>query len=242
MTPSGLLEYRIQLKDAVTGASIITSGGTVYVAANGDAAKQAIKDSAGAAASNPMTPTRGFINFFTAVDVSRVDLYIMAPGGQFIVAKNIDPSGANEILVDTAQVNQVAVIPFAIGDTTANTETDTGFDTGTDKLWLPGGVAVKVSTLDSGMTIDVGTDGAGSNDPDGFIDGISLTTAVVVKATNATGAVTLGALFYVQDSANAGDDFPEAFKNAANENITYTLSSSTDTGEGFIFLPYILAA
>lgn len=236
------MEYRIQLKDRATGQAINTSGGKVYVAANGDAQKQAIKDADGASMSNPMTPTRGLINFFTAITVAKVDLYIMAPGGEFLVVKNVEPSGPNEIVVDTTRVHHVAVIPFAIADTTANVETATGFKTGTDKLWLPGGVAVKVSTLDAGMTIDVGTDGAGSNDPDGFIDGVSLAAAALVKATNANGAVTLGALYYVQDSANAGDDFPEAFKDAADEDITYTLSSSTDTGEGFIYLPYLLAA
>jgi hypothetical protein len=236
----GNREWKIQLKDALTGEAIITAGGVCYVAANGDAQKATLKDKDGAALANPFTPTRGFINFFVADTTEKVDLYIMAPGGQFVVLKDVKPSGPNEIRIDTQRKEHVAVIPFAIADTAAATETDSGFDTGTDKLWRPAAVAVKVSTLDSGMTIDVGTDGSGGNDPDGFIDGISLTTAVVVKATNVNGSVTLGALLYVQDSANSGDDFPEAYLNSANENITYTLSSSTDTGEGFIYLPYTI--
>ena len=236
----GNREWRIQLKDALTGEAIITAGGTVYVATNGDAQKATLYTSAGASLSNPVTPTRGFINFFAADTVEKVDLYGMAPGGEAFVLKNVVPSGPNEIEIDTGRLNNVLVIPFSIADTTATTETDTGFDTGTDKVWLPT-PSIKVSTLDATETIDVGTDGAGSNDPNGFIAAASVGSAVVVPAVLLNGGITLGALFVNQDSANAGDGAPAAFVNAANENITYTLTAGTDTAEGFIYLPYIIA-
>lgn len=237
----GMKEYRIQMKDAASGETIITAGGKVYVAAAGDAQKATLYDKDGAALANPVTPTRGFINFFVADTVDTVDLYGMAPGGQSFQRLTVPASGPNEILIDTFARHQVLVIPFSIADTTATTETDTGFDTGLDKVWLPN-PAVKTLTLDDTETIDVGTDGAGSNDPNGFLAAVSVATAILRKGTLTNGAATLGALFSVQDSANAGDLVPEGFIDAASENITYTLSAGTDTAEGFIYLPYLLAA
>lgn len=239
MTPDGKNEFRIQLVDAVTGANIITAGGTVYVAANGDAAKATIYDSAGAAMTNPLTPTRGFINFFTAISVDTVDLYIKAPGGQSMVAKNIRAGGPNEIMVDTARLHHVMVIPFSMSDTTV-TETDTGFDEPTGALMLPTPF-IKVSTIDATETIDVGTATADSGDPNGYIAAASVATAVVVEAALANGAITLGALFVAQDSANAGDGVPSPHV-SGGKSIVWTPSAGSDTAEGFIYLPYILAA
>lgn len=240
MTPDGLTEFRIQLKDAVTGKAIITAGGTVYVAANGGAAKQAIKDSTGASMSNPMTPTRGFINFFTANTVSKVDLYIMAPGGQFLVAKNVEASGPNELLVDTGNPMQCMVIPFAQADFADNAETDSGFDCPGSALMLPAPF-VRITKADATETINVGTDSGDSGDADGFIASVSIGSTGVAKATIANGANTLGALFEVQDSANSGDLTHEGHV-SAGKSITYTTSSGADSGEGFIHLPYVLAA
>jgi hypothetical protein len=234
--------FSMQLKDLNTGEAIITAGGVVYVAVNGSPDKQALVNKDGSALSNPITPTRGKIEFWVASDdVTKVDLYGMAPGGQAFQRLNVTASGPNEIGIDTSRRHQELVIPFSIADTTANTETDTGFDTGTDKMWLPNPM-VKVVTLDDTETVDVGTDGAGSNDPNGFVAAASLSAAALVPASILNGAVTLGALFIKQDSANAGDATREGFVNAANENITYTLSPGTDTAKGFFHLPYLLAA
>lgn len=236
------LEYRIQLKDAATGESIISAGGKVYVAVNGASAKVAITDKDNATLTNPMTPTRGFINFFTADTVEKVDLYIMAPGGQFLVRKDVKPSGPNEFPVDTARRHHAMVIPFSIDDTDAATETDTGFVVPSGAMMLPN-PALDVLTIDATETIDVGTMGT-SNDPNGFLAAASVATAGLVKGTLANGGVTMGALFFVQDSANAGDAAPEGNVSAqADEDpISYTLTAGTDTAEGFIHLPYYLAA
>ena len=231
--------YQIQLKDMITGQAIITAGGKCYVAGSGVAAKQAITDSVGTAATNPLTPTRGAIDFWSVTQP--VDLYIATPGGQFLVATGLYASGPNEVLIDTSNRHQCMAIPFAIADTAAATETASGFLEPTNAQILPGGIGVRVSTLDSGIVVDVGTLSSDSGDADGFIDGISLTSAALVKATDVNGAVTLGALMYVQDSANAGDDFPEAHT-SGGKSITYTLSAGADTGQGFIYLPYLLCA
>lgn len=231
-----MYHYRIQLVDH-NGKNISTAGGVCYVAAAGDAQKVALKDSTGASASNPSALTNGKIEFFTAETVPSVDLYGIAPSGHAFIAKGIVPSGPNEIRVDTSRATTTLVIPFSIADTTANTETDTGFDVPTRGAVLPHMVGVDVLTADSGMTIDVGTLSSDSGDADGYIDGISLTTVASVKASLTNGSVTLGALLKVQDSANAGDAVPEANTSMSGKSITYTLSSSTDTGEGFIKLP-----
>ncbi|MER8967713.1 hypothetical protein NKJ93_02375 [Mesorhizobium sp. M0028] len=233
------LEYRIQLKDANTLEAIITAGGKAFVAVNGDALKATLKDVDGAALANPISLTRGFINFFTAETVLLVDLYIQAPGGQFIVVKNVKPSGPNEILVGTGR-NQCMVIPWAAADITAATETATGF-TVPSGLMLPTPF-VNVTALDAAATIDVGTLSTDTGDADGYIDGLSVAAAALVKASVIATADTMGALFKVLDSANAGDDAPEGNVSMAGKSITVTTSAGADTGKGFIHLPYLLAA
>lgn len=231
--------YSLQLKDAVTGAAIITAGGKCYVAKNGLPAKQAITDKDGTAATNALTLTRGNIDFWAAsLTNGMVDLYIQCPDGQFVVLRNVPPSGQNEIPVNTNRVRQLMVIPFSIADTVTTTETATGFTEPANAL-IDNTPAVRVTTLESGKTIDVGTLSSDSGDADGFIDGISLTSAALVGATNVNGAVTLGALMYVQDSANSGDDFPEAHI-SGGKSITYTLASTVTVAAGFIYLPYTL--
>ncbi|MGE0751858.1 MAG: hypothetical protein AB7F39_06645 [Variibacter sp.] len=233
-------EFRMQLKDLYTGETIITSGGTVFVAVNGGAAKETLKDKDGAALSNPVTPTRGFINFFTADTVEKVDLYILAPGGQFVVRKDVRASGPNEVLVDTNSRHQCMVIPVAAADVTPATETETGFAEPANALMLPSPF-IDVLEIDDTETLDVGTDSGDSGDADGFIDGVSVATAGVAKATVANSGNTLGALFEVQDSANAGDLTHEG-RVSGGKAITVTTSAGTDTLEAFVHLPYLLAA
>lgn len=228
-----------QLKSLTTGAAIAIAGGAVLVVAAGGTAKASLFDADGASITNPQTLTRGAFDFNVADSVSAVDLYIQSPTGHFIVLKNVKPSGDASILVDDSLADTTMVIPFDIADTTAATETDTGFT-------VPGAVQpnvlVDVETVDATETIDVGTDSGDSGDADGFIDGASVATAGLVKGSLANGAVTLGALLYVQDSANAGDAAPEPDVSMVDKAITYTLSAGTDTANGFIMLPIQLPA
>lgn len=232
--------WSIQLVDLATGENIITAGGKCYVAVNGDAQKATLLTAAGASLANPVTPTRGKIEFYVEEATALVDLYIQCPGGEFLVRKNVNASGPNEFNVDTDRRSQSLVIPFSINDTTATTETSTGFIVPAKAAMLPYPM-VDVLTLDSTEDIDVGTLSSDSGDADGFIDGVILTTAVLVKATLLASADTMGALLSVLDSANAGDDAPEPDVSMVGKTITYTLSAGTDTAEGFIHLPYYLA-
>jgi len=216
-------------------AMIAAAGGVVLVCIAGDTTKATITDKDGATLSNPVSLTAGKAEFYVADSVDTVDLYILAPGGQFLVETGV-PQGGHDFAVDITVRHQTMVIPFAIGDTTATTETDSGFDEPANALFLPN-AAVRTTTLDATETIDVGTDSGASGNADGFIDGLTVATAALAKATLADGAATLGALLYVDESS--GDLVPESHVSTA-KSITYTLSAGTDTAEGFIYLPYVL--
>lgn len=239
----GQKHFRIQLHDLVDGSVIQDSGGVCYVAKANDAQKETLYTKAGAAQTNPVSLTNGLIEFYTGDTVDSVDLYIMAPGGQFVIRKGVKASGPNELMIDKNARDQVAVIPFAIADTAAATETDTGFDM--PQCVVKPHPAVKVLTADAGITIEAGLKSSESGgDLDGFIDAVSVATATLVKATIGNSGNTLGALFEVQDSINAGDLTHEGHvvTGAAAVSVTYTLLAGADTAEGFIVLPYQLAA
>ncbi len=221
------------------GPMITGSGGVVYVAAVGDAVKQAITDGAGASLSNPLALTTGGAEFNIPDGVASVDLYIMAPGGQFVVRKAVVPGAEPDIAVDVSILNQCAVIPFSIDDTTAAVETDTLFDEPAKAIFLPTPF-IDVLTLDATESMDVGTDSGDSGDADGFLD-VILTSAVGLVAGQApNGAVTLGGLL-TTDEDGAGALIPSAHV-STSKSITYTLTAGTDLAEGFIYLPYLLAA
>lgn len=218
-------EWRIQLKDSFTGAAIISAGGTVQVCTASSADKATLYDSTGAALANPITPTRGFINFFVVDTVATVDLYILAPGGQFVSLEGVAPGGPNEISVNTANRAQLYKIPFSFNDCTVATEKDTGFDLPSKAFVLDrlNGCGIQVTALDATEDIDVGTlESESGGDANGFIAASDLDNAKMVVGTN-------GALF----STNA----PYATDSQTAKSISYTLTTGTDTAKGFFYLP-----
>lgn len=96
---------------------------------------------------------------------------------------------------------------------------------------------VEVTTGDSGETLDVGTNGSGSNDPDGFLDGVSVATQGIVKGTLASGGQTKGALLRA-DESGAGVLVPEVDVTSGGETLTYTGSAVTNTMRGAIYVVY----
>lgn len=222
------------------GAAIASAGGRVFVAAAGTSKKETLYSPAtGLAIANPMVLTNGAFNFDVADSVQSVDLYIQSPTGHFVVLKGVKPSGDATISVDTGRPEAIMVIPYHYLDQAGNaTETPCGFT-------LPGAVQpnplLQVVDIDSGITIDVGTLSTDSGDADGFIDGVSVATAGLRKASMANASPrTLGVLLQVQDSANAGDSVPEQDITMIGKQITYTLGSGADTATGFIMLPVSL--
>lgn len=227
--------FHSQLKSLVTGQMIASSGGKAYITATGGTAKATLYDSTGAALANPITLNNGAIDFYTADSVAAVDLYIQSPTGHFLVVKNIKPSGPASLFLDDSQAHTTMVIPFNVADQAGDaTETPCGFTlTGA----VQPNVAIDVETTDAAITIDVGTLSTASGDADAFIDGLSVATSGYIKTTNANGAVTTGAKLYIQDSANAGDDYPEQDISQIGKQVSYTLLTGADTAAGFIMIP-----
>jgi len=238
--------FKFQLVDKglghQVGPAIIGAGGVVYVATAGDASKATIQSRAGAALSNPLALTRGGAEFYC--DSAEVDLFIMAPDGQFVTLWDVAAQEIHEIPVDRFCPYQCAIIPFAVGHQTGDaTETDTGFDFALGSIVLPH-PSVKVSVADAAITLEVGLKSSETaGDADGFLDAVSVATdESIVMGVVTNGANTMGALFETQDSANAGDVAPRAhvITGANATSITWTLLTAADTAEGYIALPYIL--
>lgn len=236
--------FDIQLAD-INGEIVQTAGGSVTVCTPGTPDQAAISTTptgALAITNNPAALNRGKIDFYTSDDVDTVDLYIMAPTGHFIVRRGVKASGPNEINYDTMSRQSVAVIPFSHTDSAATVEQDTGVDLPTGALVT--GAAIQVVDIDATETLDVGIlSSEAAGDADGFLNDVSVATAGVVKGTLANGAQTLGALLFVQDSANAGDEAPEPHVVVStSRSVSYTSSAGSDTFAGFILLPYVLPA
>jgi hypothetical protein len=235
--------FDIQLAD-IGGEHVGTAGGSVTICTVNTARQAAVSTTATgtqAITNNPVALNRGRMDFYTSDDVDTVDLYIMTPTGQFVVKKGVKASGPNEILYDTSDRYTVAVVPFSFTDSVATVEQDTGIDLPTGALVLPS-PSILVTAIDATETLDVGMLSSESGgDADGFLAAVSLGTLGVVKGTLVNAGLTMGALLFVQDSANAGDEAPEArVITAANRSISYTASAGSDTFEGFIQLPYIV--
>lgn len=207
-------------------AMISAVGGLVMVAMAGSATKATLYNADGTSLTNPVTLTSGGAKFYVADTVGSVDLYIMAPGGQFVTKASVKPGEDPDIAVDTTNRTQVAIIPFAAVDQTAdNTETDTGFSEPANALFTGIGTAIRVLSVDATETVDVGTDSGDSGDANGFVAAASVAVPGVIVSS---GALVISTQDYIPHVG-------------AGKSITYTLSAGADTAEGFIILPYILA-
>jgi len=145
-------------------------------------------------------------------------------------------------------VVKIPVTATEAANTTA-TEKDTGFDLKAG--WTVLDAWIVVNTVDSGATVDVGTNSNDSGgDADGFIDGASLATtglvypdAVVTAGATETyySATTRGALLadYIVGS-NTATDFglfhKKPYTVAADIDLTFTTSNGTDTAAFDIYL------
>jgi hypothetical protein len=120
-----------------------------------------------------------------------------------------------------------------------NTEQDTGWDLPTGAVVYD--VVLNVTTADASQTLDVGTDGSGSNDPNGFLAGASVNATGLVKGTLDSGGQTRGALLYA-DESGAGVLVPEPDVSSGGESVTYTGSDTTNTMRGDIYIVYAVFA
>lgn len=230
----GQKHWKIQLMDRFTGNALATAGGRALVVTAGANGRQAITTKAGASASNPVTPTRGSIEFYTDADISSVDLYVMTASGHFVVLKGVPASGCNDMWIDTQVRKQVMVIPFDMTDMVAATEFDTGFDLPQNAVVLGDGAGVLVETVDAAITIDVGIlSGEAGGDADGFLVALNVAVAGFIAASGTVwGALVKIATTPVTPGQHVGD--------GTAESISITPLAAADTVDGKIALPYML--
>lgn len=226
--------YKMQLVETL-GKILQSTGGVAFVVPNGDYSKASLLTSAGAAASNPVALNRGLIEFYTADTVESVDLYVQAPGGQFVTAINVKPSGNNELFVNTQTRNHLYRIPVYGSDYTAASENDLGIDLPAAAILLPD-VGLNVTTAQA-KTMDVGLLSSESGgDADGIMVAIPFTTTGVVAAKSASTA-TRGALIGAGTlDRGASTDVQTA------KSLSITPQSGTTTAKGLILLPVLLCA
>lgn len=230
--------FQLKLRDPRTGLAMNGSGWAFVCAAN-DATQQAtvnattfVANTAGA----PIAFTNGVISFAVVDTVTSVDVYVLTAEGRFVELLGAKPGTQAELNVPTWDRNSVLKIPFSATDSTAATEKDTGIDLPANCVVLPD-VGILVTTIDATEDITFGLLSSESGgDADGFGVALSVATAGLVMAKSATTA-TRGALI------GAGTlDRGHASNAVTAKSISYTLSTGSDTAEGFLLLPLILAA
>lgn len=223
-----------QLVELGTTKAIITAGGMVQVCKTGLPDKAVVYDNAGVAMANPVPLTRGHIRFQVDDTNATVDLYVMAPGGQFVEFLGVRVNSLIEGLVDTSRREQLARVPYSATDSTAATEKDTGFDLPIGALVSPF-QAVVVTRIDATETIDYGilstetgdADGFGALVPVGVLGTIALKSAATATRGALIGAGTLDRGYAVLSTGVS---------------LSYTLTAGSDTAGGFLEIPYLLAA
>lgn len=167
---------------------------------------------------------------------------------------NLDVStlevGGTEVTATAAELNQldasvvgaaskVKIINMTASDFSDGTEVDTGWDLPANAIVK--NVFVNVNTKEdtaTTKTIDVGTTGSGSDDPNGFLVGVSVAAAGVVKGTLVNGGQTLGALLAV-DEDGAGALVPEADISSGGESVTVTAAEAFSEVDFDIVIEYV---
>ena len=146
---------------------------------------------------------------------------------------NVDTTNTYDASADTKAVRKTAVI-HCIGSEANNSERTTAFTF--PASCIVHDVYLNVITVDATETVDVGTEGT-SNDPDGFLDGVSLATAGLVKGTLLNTGQTKGLLLAV-DEDGAGALVPEPSIACGSDPVSYTCSDGTDTAVFDIIIEY----
>ena len=222
MSVPGYRIHELQVADLAINENVGTSGGVLVAVAAGGTARVALfdPDNGFVSLAQPVAAVRGKFRFAVLESVQSIDVYGTAPGGQSFQRLGIKAQAKPEIWISSNQGEHVMVIPFNFADFTIGSSVDTGFDEPANAIFKFGGCAVDVVDVDATETIDVGP----TADPNGFQAAASIATAGLVSAK--------GALL-----ATAGTPLDHF---SAGENIELLLSAGTDTGSGFIRLPYSL--
>jgi hypothetical protein len=248
--PVSYIVFDIQIIDDFTGKSISDPGGEFFVCVNGAATLATIYDPDNnyAAVANPKALIQGKLRF--AIQNAGggqaypplVDIYGITAKGRFFVMRNQAPGDVTIYEIDGNERDFTMLIPWSFATLGANVEYNTGISLPAGTLISPE-AAVNVLVADSAShTIKFGTlsTQSGGNSA-GFINGVSIATIGVIKATLNSGSPTLGSLLSVASGAGS-TQVPEWYPlPALDPLLSITLAASTASGSGFIIQPYTLA-
>lgn len=213
----------------------ITSGVTYKVlAVNADTSETlyVYDDQAFTSLTNPVTTTNfnspDRVQFRTDPTDSSTDRYVDlivvdTAGGYTAFVEDFDKYTHTIVINERPNIQHHGVIWWSYSSAV---EVDTGIDFDYDTRIE--GVSLEVVTVDASATVDVGLLSTGTNgDADGFLDGVSTTTAGIPLVT----LTTSGAL--MDDGTNFDPD-GHSIISANEQSLTYTGSSGSDTGYGYI--------
>lgn len=251
---SNYTEYHVQLVNQRTKMSIDDDSGVCNVlTVNSPAEATIYSDDTGTAASNPLTISNGAIRFWTAATVTSVDLSILTATGHAVFVRDLTPS-QHRVDIDTENRTQLLVVPFGASD---NVETDTGFDLPAKCRIDPFRLGLRITTVDSTETINVGILSSESGgDADGFIVAASVATLGYVNlipqitngttidyvSTNYVGVLLATSITGADAVATLGGWTPKCnyVTDGTAKSITYTGSAGSDTAAGYILIGYDL--
>jgi hypothetical protein len=233
------LIFDFQLVDSL-GRNIGGTGGAVTATLPGSGTKVAVYDPVtfallGGSGKDPVPLVRGHVRFAVADTVTACDLMGFAPGGQWFEFFGRTPNDLGDGFVDTFRRHHIARIPWSVTDSTAATEKDTGFDLPVGAVVSPF-QAIHVTSIDATEDLTFGTL---STQTGGDADGFGVAAPVGVAGTVAlksAATATRGALI------GAGTLDRGHVVTALAPRVSYTTSAGSDTGVGFMLIPYDLAA
>lgn len=170
---------------------------------------------------NRLTKGKALVGNLTATSI---DVAVMLKDGIAVTA-TAEELNTLDLSVVKAQ-DKVKVINMTAASFEDNSEVGTGFT-------LPAKCIVKSVTISvntkedtaTTKTIDVGTDSTASGDADGFLDGVSVAAAGLVKGTLASTGQTLGALFRA-DESGSGALVPEINVSSGGKEVTVTAGNA----------------
>lgn len=231
--PSNIRHYQTQLKDSNLGKSIYKDG-KAFITTKNSPKLATVYDANGTELTNPISFTDGLIKFATLDTVEEVDVFAYTEDGYSITIPNAS-SGTSDFCLNLQNQHQTLVIPFSYDtQTTIGTSFDCGVEEVAGVLYQPCLGGIKVTAIDATETMEFGNE----DDADGYFNDISVATAGVVAAHPYGTATTVGVFGQLIYSADRVDGASRV--GVSGKSFTYNLSSGSDTGEGYIFLPSIL--
>jgi hypothetical protein len=247
-------EWRFTLVDSETGKAVNDDSGLLLPMTAGSPVSPTLySDDRGTSISsplvNPRTFTNGSVRFWTARSVTTLDLTVLTAKGQAYFLEDV-PFSRHRIVVNEKDRSHMLVMPFGASD---NTETDTGFDLSAGLLVTD--AHMKVTTVDSGETLDWGILSSESNgDADGFMLVQSVATAgfvtgypVITGGANIDYAVhTSGYGAFLKQGIAGADAVATVggvtrryyLTDGVAKSVTYTGTAGSDTAAGYLILEY----